>query len=128
MRSRLGQDESEASVSPAEFRSDEIRAAFEGALPQYSMTALPLHVQLFRPRQHLAYDLGSGRVLNEALEFLLPDNGWTGWVEELQVSEVPGNHDSMVLEPNVRVLAGRLRACLDEADAKADEQPVATRS
>ncbi len=128
LRSRLGQGESEASVSPAEFRSDEIRAAFEGALPQYSMTALPLHVQLFRPRQHVAYDLGSGRVLNEALEFLLPDNGWTGWVEELQVSEVPGNHDSMVLEPNVRVLAGRLRACLDEADAKADEQPVATRS
>ena len=63
--------------------------------------------------------------MNEALEFLLADNGWTGWVRELQISEVPGNHDSMVLEPNVRVLASRLRVCLDEADAKADELAVA---
>jgi thioesterase domain-containing protein len=111
--------------SPAEFRSDEIRAAFEGALPLYSMGSLPVHVQLFRPRQHVAYDLGEGRILNEAEEFLLADNGWTDWVRELQISEVPGNHDSMVLEPNVRVLASRLRACLDEADAKADELAVA---
>jgi thioesterase domain-containing protein len=113
------------SGSPAEFRSDEVRAAFEGALPLYSMGSLPVHVQLFRPRQHVAYDLGGGRILNEALEFLLTDNGWTDWVRELQVSEVPGTHDSMVLEPNVRVLASRLRVCLDEADAKAHELAVA---
>jgi len=119
-KARGGQATSEAE-SPAEFRSDEIRAAFEGALPLYSMAALPIDVQLFRPRQHVAYDLGGGRILSEALEFLLADNGWTDWVRELQISEVPGDHDSMVLEPNVRVLASRLRACLDEVDAKADE-------
>jgi hypothetical protein len=32
------------------------------------------------------------------------------------VIEVPGDHDSMVLEPNVRVLAGALRASLVDAE------------
>ena len=124
LKASRGQAKTETE-SPAEFRSDEIRAAFEGALPLYTMGSLPIHVQLFRPRQHVAHDLGGGRILNEALEFLLADNGWTDWVKELQISEVPGNHDSMVLEPNVRVLASRLRVCLDETDAKADELAVA---
>jgi hypothetical protein len=33
------------------------------------------------------------------------------------VHEVPGSHDAMVLEPNVRVLAARLRACIQKAEA-----------
>jgi hypothetical protein len=36
----------------------------------------------------------------------------------ITVSEVPGTHDSMVLEPNVRVLAARLRACIEEAEGQ----------
>ena len=38
----------------------------------------------------------------------------------LTVIEVPGDHDSMVLEPNVRVLAARLRDVIAEAEAAAD--------
>jgi thioesterase domain-containing protein len=34
----------------------------------------------------------------------------------LQVIEVPGDHDSMVLVPNVSVLAEHLRAILDDTD------------
>jgi thioesterase domain-containing protein len=33
------------------------------------------------------------------------------------VFEVPGNHDSMVLEPNVRVLASHIRTCITEAES-----------
>jgi thioesterase domain-containing protein len=44
------------------------------------------------------------------------DNGWTSFCERLTVIQMPGDHDSMVLEPNVRVLAARLRAALDEAE------------
>ena len=33
------------------------------------------------------------------------------------VTEVPGDHDSMVLEPNVRVLAARMARTLAAADA-----------
>jgi thioesterase domain-containing protein len=34
----------------------------------------------------------------------------------LQVVEVPGDHDSMVLEPNVRVLAARMRRVVEAAE------------
>ena len=37
----------------------------------------------------------------------------------LQVIEVPGDHDSMVLEPNVRRLTSVLRDILREADGDA---------
>jgi thioesterase domain-containing protein len=37
-------------------------------------------------------------------------------VTGLQVFEVPGDHDSMVLEPNVRVLAARMKRVLDAAE------------
>ena len=39
---------------------------------------------------------------------------------KLQVIEVPGDHDSMVLEPNVRRLTSILREILREADAEND--------
>jgi hypothetical protein len=35
----------------------------------------------------------------------------------LEVIEVPGDHDSMVLEPNVRVLAARMRAVITLAES-----------
>ena len=47
---------------------------------------------------------------------ITPDNDWGPWAPRLQVVEVPGDHDSMVLEPNVRVLAARLRRVLDAAE------------
>jgi thioesterase domain-containing protein len=34
----------------------------------------------------------------------------------LRVIEVPGNHDSMVLEPNVRVLASHMKSCIEAAE------------
>ena len=36
-----------------------------------------------------------------------------------QVHEVPGDHDSMVLEPNVRVLAALMRRAIEAAEARA---------
>ena len=48
--------------------------------------------------------------------FVLPDNDLTEFAPALQVIEVPGDHDSMVLEPNVRVLAGALRRAIAEAE------------
>jgi len=37
---------------------------------------------------------------------------------DLSIHEVPGDHDSMVLEPNVRVMAARLRALIQNAEAR----------
>ena len=49
------------------------------------------------------------------------DNGWAPFVRRVEVFEMPGDHDSMVLEPNVRVLAARLRDSLDTAETS--QQP-----
>jgi thioesterase domain-containing protein len=73
---------------------------------------------LFRPRLKVKYRLRDGRLLDAAREVLRPDNGWSSHVRTLSVVEVPGNHDSMVLEPNVRVLAAAMRKALAELEVQ----------
>ncbi|NEP35277.1 MAG: hypothetical protein F6K38_28820, partial [Moorea sp. SIO3B2] len=42
-----------------------------------------------------------------------PLNGWDGMAASgIEVHHIPGDHISMMLEPNVRVLAEKLKACL----------------
>jgi thioesterase domain-containing protein len=103
-------------MHPAEFRSEAIKDAFYRALPKYELHYYPGVITLFRPRLDEAYVLGGGRVLNSQREFVYPDNGWSPYADRVDVFEVPGDHDSMVLEPNVRVLVQKLRACLTAAE------------
>ena len=43
-------------------------------------------------------------------------NHWEQYVQDgVEVHRVTGDHDSMVLEPHVRVLASELKACLNKA-------------
>jgi thioesterase domain-containing protein len=53
-----------------------------------------------------------------AREYVYPDNDWTRFMPALRVLEVPGDHDSMVLEPNVRVLASFMRDCITSAETE----------
>ena len=88
-------------------------------LPQFSrfVRILRTHTEAWRAYQPQVY---SGRItLFRASEssgdgYQEPDMGWgrltSGGVE---VHEVPGDHISMIHEPHVRVLAERLRGCLD---------------
>jgi thioesterase domain-containing protein len=92
--------------------------AFHEALARYDLTALDIHATLFRPRLDVHYRLGRGRVTNAVRQVIYKDNGWPPYVDQLDVYEVPGNHDSMVLEPNVRVLASKLRQAIEKADPK----------
>jgi thioesterase domain-containing protein len=92
-----------------EFHNTAIERAFRAALPRYEMRPYPGHVQLFRPALDSRYILGPGRVLNEERRWVFEDNGWGQWVDSIEVVEMPGDHDSMVLEPNVRVMAARVR-------------------
>ena len=45
---------------------------------------------------------------------LIPDPhyGWVGLAREIEIHEVPGNHDTMLTEPNVSSLAQCLNDCL----------------
>jgi aspartate racemase len=66
---------------------------------------LPLKIHLFRVQhQPLA-------------EFFEPNSllGWDGMASNgIDVHELPGNHDMQLREPNVAILAQKLRACLEK--------------
>jgi thioesterase domain-containing protein len=44
-----------------------------------------------------------------------PAYGWGQLASGLEIHEVPGNHIDMFLDPNVHVMADKLRECLLEA-------------
>jgi len=64
--------------------------------------------------------LPNGRKLMPGRNFFFEDNGWSPYVAQLNLVVVPGNHDSMVLDPSVRVLSDHIRRLLSAADAVGD--------
>jgi thioesterase domain-containing protein len=102
----------------AGFRSQVIEAAFYRAVQRYTLLASQFHIALFRPRLKAAFKFGPGRAINVDRRRIYYDNGWAPYALKVDVFETPGDHDSMVLEPNVRILAARLRECLDQAEAR----------
>ena len=95
------------------FQSQRIGAAFMRALVRYKVPAVPVDVAVLRPRLDVRYSLSGGRLVDAHRNYVREDNFWTPHVARLQVFEVPGNHDNMVLEPNVRVLVSSLRRVID---------------
>jgi len=123
---RLGR--SEAQEQPTTFHSQAIEAAFRASLTVYQVRPLPVRTWLFRPALDTTYDLGGGRYANRDRELVRPDNGWTPFVQDLTVVETPGDHDSMVLEPNVRSMAAVLRQSIQAAVGGASEPVPAVKS
>lgn len=96
----------------SQFQSRRIGNAFLGALACYEVQPAPVDAILFRPKLDIQFRLGGGRLVDRDRNYIFPDNDWTRFVRTLEIHEVPGNHDSMVLEPNVRILVGTLRNLL----------------
>jgi thioesterase domain-containing protein len=103
----------------AEFHNAAIEAAFRAALPGYEMGQRAGRTVLYRPPLDRRWQVTGGRWVSTAREFVFADNDLTRHAPALEVVEVPGDHDSMVLEPNVRVLAARLRAAIEAAEGAA---------
>ncbi|HET8937022.1 MAG TPA: SDR family NAD(P)-dependent oxidoreductase [Polyangiales bacterium] len=103
-------------TDPANFRSQLIEAAFYRALDRYQIEPLPVHILLCRPKLRPTHTFGEGQAINKDRRRIYHDNGWSRYSSSVEVFESPGNHDSMVLEPNVRILASRLRPALNEAE------------
>jgi thioesterase domain-containing protein len=99
--------------------SKSIELAFYRALGRYEVRRHPGVISLFRPKLQPIHVFGPGRMINKDRRFIYEDNGWAPHCERVDVVEVPGDHDSMVLEPNVRVLASRLREQLLAAEKRA---------
>ena len=99
------------------FHNAEIEAAFLGAIAQYSIKPFDGRMVLFRPPLVGHWTVGGGRLVNSERAYLLNDNDWGQYVPQVEVHEVPGDHDSMVLEPNVRVLASLMKEAIVDAEA-----------
>ena len=106
----------EFETGATEFHNEAVRAAFIAAIGKYQVEHWDGPMTLLRPPLSLRYEVAKGRFINEHREYVDPMNGWDAYVPRLDVIEVPGDHDSMVLEPNVRVLVARMRRVLDDAE------------
>jgi len=98
------------------FHNAAIEAAFLEAIAGYDLQPWQGPLTLFRPPLLGKWQVGGGRLVNSERAYVTHDNDWSEWGPELQVFEVPGDHDSMVLEPNVRVLAARMGEVIEAAD------------
>ena len=108
-----------AADSADAFHNAAIEAAFRHAVARYRVQRWDGNAVLFRPPLERRWKITGGRWVDRHREIVLPDNDWTRFAPALRVFEVPGDHDSMVLEPNVRVLGGELARLIDEAEAAA---------
>jgi acyl transferase domain-containing protein/thioesterase domain-containing protein len=109
------QKQDDAGDSPV-FHNAAIEAAFLESVASYHLQPWHGPLTLFRPPLVGKWQVGDGRLVNSERAYVTHDNDWTEWAPELQVFEVPGDHDSMVLEPNVRVLAARMGKVIEAAD------------
>ncbi len=101
------------------FHNAAIEAAFRAALPVYQMAPRQGATVLFRPALDKRWQVTGGRWVSAAREFVVHDNDLGRFAPALEVVEVPGDHDSIVLEPNVRVLSARMRAVIEGAEGPA---------
>ncbi len=112
----LAQTQNSADDVGLSFQSRKIGDAFVRALVRYDVPKVPVDIAVFRPKLDIRYRLSGGRLVDSKRNFVAADNGWTPFVRNVRILEVPGNHDSMVLEPNVRVMVSLLRRTIEAAE------------
>jgi thioesterase domain-containing protein len=95
-----------------QFHNLAIQDAFLESVGAYDVKTWNGTMALFRPSLVARWTIGD-RLISDERVYLYPDNDWTQFAPQIAVFEVPGDHDSMVLEPNVRVLAARIRRYLE---------------
>ena len=99
-----------------QFHDAAIESAFLESVKNYQLEPWDKQLTLFRPPLLARWQVAPGRLVDKHKHYMFPDNDWTRYAPGLDIYEVPGDHDSMVLEPNVRVLANRIRRVLEKAD------------
>ena len=98
------------------FHNSAIEQAFLGAVAQYELKPWDGPLALFRPPLVGKWQVSNGAWVNSERAYVTHDNDWTPKAPLIEVVEVPGDHDSMVLEPNVRVLAARMKRAIEDAE------------
>ena len=93
-----------------------IEAAFLRAVDRYDVGQYDGAITLYRPPHPVEFRLPGHRAIDVRRDFVHDDNGWRRHCVDVDVVNVPGDHDSMVLEPHVRVLAEALRNAIEAAE------------
>ena len=112
---RQPDDDSEVEAGQ-QFHDTAIEAAFLDSVRSYEVSPWGGPLTLFRPPMMGKWQVAPDRLVNADRHYVIHDNDWTKWAPQVEVIEVPGDHDSMVLEPNVRVLAARMKRCIEAAE------------
>jgi thioesterase domain-containing protein len=89
---------------PVELRDARLTQAFVAASHRYVARPYPGKVVLYRAT-HVAREF----------QHAGPKQGWEAFAPQLEIVEVPGDHDSLVREPNVGTLASHLSVALRTA-------------
>ena len=100
------------------FNNVKVELAFRDAIEIYQVKPWDGPLTLFRPPLDRHWKVSGGKWVSSEREYVFADNDWGKWAPKIEVVEVPGDHDSMVLVPNVSVLAEKLRSYLDQADVR----------
>jgi thioesterase domain-containing protein/acyl carrier protein len=111
----------------AGFAAPEVETFFDlGRMPPDYRRLLEMHYQALRSYQTRVYP---GRVVlfrartRPLFRLYGDDLGWKGIAGGgLKICVVPGNHDTMLKEPNVRYLAAQLQAFLRESQSQSKEK------
>ncbi len=106
-----------------QFHNAEIEAAFRVAIAHYALPLRKGPTVLFRPPLDRKWAVSNGHWVSSAKEYVFGDNDLTRFAPALEVIEVPGDHDSMVLEPNVRVMAARMKAVIAGVESAPEATP-----
>lgn len=118
IRYRMDKSRPKAEAEGTQFHNAAIEAAFYRAIAIYETHPWDGPVALYRPAPVPKWRGTGGSLISDERSYMLPDNDWGQYVPALSVSEVPGDHDSMVLEPHVRALSRRIRTRLAGADSR----------
>jgi len=105
-----------APAPEAAFDNAKIEAAFRGAVETYDVAPWHGPLTLFRPALDHHWAVSGGNWVSAQREYVFPDNQWTAFAPQIEVIEVPGDHDGMVLVPCVSVLAARLKQVIRTAE------------
>jgi len=112
-----------ANVLPQEMQLSWFRRILKGIwtrnehLDQYRPQVYPGRITLFRGSEIDPDFIKAQNALDwTEIDAFDPTNGWSKFSSEpIEVHEVPGHHYTIVREPQVRILAAKLSACLERA-------------
>ncbi len=85
-----------------------MRDAFLAAVGSYDTPTWDGPLTLFRPPLDRHWAVTGGQFVSREKEYVLEDNDWRKYAPQIEVIEVPGDHVSMVLAPNVTTLSHEL--------------------